>query len=341
MSIPGIPRLVVPLVTIALGAALASCASRGADDASPPDTSAIGAVVVWTDTAAAALPPASAPPPSLLSPLADTIAQRLVFAPVIENWFAASSRGKRLVVDLGRLDIDLKKDSARFLAFRQAAGARSPVPIGSVLRLRGPWGSLDAPVTGFDAVAGRIVATLGLPPDLDSLAAGTEPLVASAERIAGARSGNAASSASSCDRTSDGNWDARLTGAARAVEAELRAGEQPAYPRLAASVKSRVSTITGCFGAARGMVAVTLYAGDYEWVRERVLLVSESGVKRLVVRDLRFRAHELLHALDADGDGVDDVAARAWTPRGGGLVVLRLAGGEQLERLASGFAYER
>ena len=59
---------------------------------------------------------------------------------------------------------------------------------------------------------------------------------------------------------------------------------------------------------------VTLYAGDYEWVRERVLLVGDGSLKKATVRDLRFRAHEALHALDADGDGVDDLAARAWTP---------------------------
>ncbi|HEX4932676.1 MAG TPA: hypothetical protein VFV33_05810, partial [Gemmatimonadaceae bacterium] len=97
----------------------------------------------------------------------------------------------------------------------------------------------------------------------------------------------------------------------------------------------------GCFGAARGVVIVTLYAGDYEWVRERVLLVGDARTVRASVRDLRFRAHEALHALDADGDGVDDLAARAWTPRGGGTVILRLAQESRFERLASGFAWER
>ena len=86
---------------------------------------------------------------------------------------------------------------------------------------------------------------------------------------------------------------------------------------------------------------MTLYAGDYEWVKERVLLVGNDAPKPLVVHDLRFRAHEALAALDADEDGVDDLVARAWTPRGGGTVVLKLVNGARLERLASGFAWER
>ena len=88
-------------------------------------------------------------------------------------------------------------------------------------------------------------------------------------------------------------------------------------------------------------MVVTLYAGDYEWVRERVLLVTDSTVKRMIVRDLRFRAHEVLQAFDANGDGVDDIAARAWTPRGGGTAILSLIDGARFERLAAGFAYER
>ena len=89
------------------------------------------------------------------------------------------------------------------------------------------------------------------------------------------------------------------------------------------------------------MVAATRWAGASEWVRERVVLVGQGGeVTPLTVADLRFRAHELLGAFDADGDGVDDVAARATGDRVGGTVVLRLVDGARLERLAAGFAWE-
>jgi hypothetical protein len=64
-------------------------------------------------------------------------------------------------------------------------------------------------------------------------------------------------------------------------------------------------------------------------------------VSPLTVHDLRFRAHELLTALDADGDGMDDLATRAVAERAGAITVLRLAGGRRLERMASGFAWER
>lgn len=274
-----------------------------------------------------------------LSPLGDTIAQRLVFAPVEEEWFTAAARARRLLVDLGRIDIDLGKDSLRLAAYREAAAATSPFPTGTRLRLRGPWGSDDATITGFDAWNGRIVATLATAPRVDSIARITDPLVASAHRRVATDSGGATAA---CGEPAGDAFVARLKALARATEDSLRSAEdQPIYARLRSTLKARRSTATGCFGAARGVVIVTLYAGDYEWVRERVLLVGDTRTVRAAVRDLRFRAHEALHALDADGDGVDDLAARAWTPRGGGTVILRLADGTRFERLASGFAWER
>lgn len=287
---------------------------------------------------------ARAPQGRALSPLADTIAQRLVFAPLVEKWFTASVRSGMLYVDLGRVDIDLKKDPARLAAFERAAEARSPFPIGTRVRLRGAWGEEEATIRGFAAYNGRIVATLAGAPIADSLARVTDPLVASAERVQGGGAGAPAApdSAPTCDRTPDPALQERLTRLARQVEDSLRAGpDQPIYPRLKAAIKARRSTAIGCFGEARGVVIVTLYAGDYEWVRERVLLVGDAAVRRATVRDLRFRAHEALHALDANGDGIDDLAARAWTPRGGGTVILALTDGPRLERLASGFAWER
>jgi hypothetical protein len=77
-------------------------------------------------------------------------------------------------------------------------------------------------------------------------------------------------------------------------------------------------------------------------VRERLLLVTPDGALTVVrIDDLRFRAHDLLAAFDADGDGVDDLAAKGATTRAGGTAILRLdLAKKRAERLAAGFAWE-
>ena len=45
-----------------------------------------------------------------LSPLADSIAERMVFPPSGQLWFTAAARGKRMLVDIGRVDIDVKTE---------------------------------------------------------------------------------------------------------------------------------------------------------------------------------------------------------------------------------------
>lgn len=353
-------RPIVRSLPYALGAGLAgvlalsltACAKAGGDDPSTrrdvgDSASPIAAPLPAGDDSAAPTGDSAAPSHNArrrheerprLAPLADTIAQRLVFAPLGQEWFAAAGRARRLLVDLGRLDFDLRKDPARLTAFRAAAEARSPVPVGTRFRLRGAWGSEDATVSGFDAWNGRIVATLELSPQVDSIARATDPLVVSAQRVTAPDSAAPAE----CDRTPDRDLTNRMAQLARLTEDSLRASaDQPIYPRLRNALKARRSSAAGCFARWRGVVIVTLYAGDYEWVRERVLLVGDSTVQGAQVRDLRFRAHEALHALDADGDGIDDLAARAWTPRGGGTVILKLTDAERFERLAAGFAWER
>jgi hypothetical protein len=134
---------------------------------------------------------------------------------------------------------------------------------------------------------------------------------------------------------------ARATAVRDSLERLLRAGDPPIYARLRNSLKTKRSMIAGCFPGGSAVIAVALYGGDFEWVREKVVLLTDVGaVKPLTVRDYRMRAHELLDAFDADDNGTDDVAARGFTNRAGAQVVLRFTE-NRLERIAAGFAWER
>src|SRR5690242_8978297 len=119
-----------------------------------------------------------------LSPLADSIANGLVFVPRDRNWFPVASRGKHMLVDIGRIDVAVKADSMTRAAYIEAVTRLSPVPLGTVLRVRGPY-SVDeqAKITGFDSWHGRIVARLSVSHLLDSLARAEDMLPATATRI--------------------------------------------------------------------------------------------------------------------------------------------------------------
>src|SRR6202044_2716243 len=169
-------------------------AASAQDDtgAAPPDTapnrSSSDTILAPTDRAvaaaahAAAAPP-PAPPPRVLTPLADTISQYLVFAPTVQTWFLAAKRGKRLLVDIGRVDTDVRHDHHRALAFAEAVDALTPVPKGSMLRLFGQWGQDTVAITGFGDWNGRIVATIAVSPHLDSLVRAAPVAFAAVERI--------------------------------------------------------------------------------------------------------------------------------------------------------------
>jgi hypothetical protein len=138
--------------------------------------------------------------------------------------------------------------------------------------------------------------------------------------------------------------EARVKQVRDSLEETLRATERPPYERLTKSLKSRSSSAAGCFPRGRVVVIATLWAGEYEWVREVVVLLDDAGALRL--RDYRFRGHEAIYAMDGDGDGIDDLATRGYGPYLGGMSVLRLVDGRtpkdprRLERMATGFAWE-
>lgn len=293
-----------------------------------------------------------------LSPLADSLARFLVFVPVTQRWFAAASRGQRMLVDLGRVDTTVGDNPVRQAALREAVAQLAPIGRGDRLRLRGPWGSDDVTVSGFDSWSGRIVATLKAPVRVDSLARAHDWLPAVAVRSDSAR----APTTAACERVISVPLGDRLTAVKDSVVKVLRAAKDlPRISRLANSLKDASSRTGGCFENAAAIMLVTLYAGDYEWVRERAFAIDSRGtVRPLTVRDLRFKSHETLGAFDADEDGDDDLAARGRGTRVGALVVLRLveapppagtgasAGktppnvpATRLERAAAGFAWER
>ena len=274
-----------------------------------------------------------------LSPLADSLRSFLVFAPVGETTFVAASRGKRMLLDIGRVDAEVRRDSARARAYREAVMSASPIRVGAKFRLRGPWGVETVTASAVDSWNGRIVLRLTGSPLMDSLAKGKNTVVASAFR------GDTISAvADTCGRSLPlpAPLAERVARVKDSLETELRNGPQPLYPRLQKKMAMSSSHVAGCFGTARAALVVSLRAGSYEWVREKMVLIDPAGkVTALKTSDFRFRAHELLLAFDADGDGVDDLATRALTEHQGATTILLVdIKAKKATRLSSGFAWE-
>ena len=291
--------------------------------------------------------PASRARQRTLAPLADSIANKLVFPPVTQSWFLAAARGKRMLVDIGRVDVEVRRPPERLTAYKQAVEARTPFPVGTRFRLRGPWGADDATIGGFDTWNGRIVATLETAARVDSLAKVVEPLQATAQLV------DSASEAITFDSTACNRGplpptlENRAKFARDSLVAALTEREKPPYDRLLKSLKSRSSHAAGCFPGGRAILIATLWAGEYEWVRQEIMLMDQAGKLTPVgVRDYRFRAHEALYAVDGDGDGIDDLATRGYGPNLGGTSILRLTAPTKpkdpprLERMATGFGWE-
>jgi hypothetical protein len=338
--------------------------SSGADVDVPTQSGAARATSAATDTALSAgvgslggsidsalaataqrIRPAARARQKPLAPLADSIADKLVFPPVTQGWFLAAARGKRMLVDIGRVDVEVRRDPARLAAYKQAVEARTPVPTGTRFRLRGPWGADDATISGFDTWNGRIVATLATSARVDSMAKTIEPLPATAQLV---DSASAALDDTTCVRGPiPPALEARMKIVRDSLEQFLKNTEKPPYERLMKSLKSRSTGVGGCFPGGPAIVIATLWAGEYEWVREIVVLLDPAGKPiPLRLRDYRFRGHEAIYALDGDGDGIDDIATRGYGPSLGGTSVLRLVEGKtpkepkRLERMATGFAWE-
>ena len=294
-----------------------------------------------------------------LSPLAESIANGLVFYPVDRVWFTAASRGKRMLVDLGRVDMSIATDSITRRAYQEAVSRLSPLPVGTTLRLRGPWGTEDVRIKSFDRWNGRIVARLEVSKLLDSLARAEDMLPATAIRLDStrlARSDSGArpdstkpppvmpSPAPVCTRdTLPTELVARGMAVRDSIARFIVDSIVPPYERHVEQSKVYSSWIPGCFGVAKLLVVANRRTPDTEFAVERAALVDSTGkVHPLRFQDLRFKAHDPLYVFDADGDGIDDLAARGYGDRSGGLTIMRLdLATRRFLRLASGFAWEQ
>lgn len=266
----------------------------------------------------------------------DSIRPYLVFRPVDESWFVAANRGKRMLLDIGRVDLEVRKDSAVATAYRTAVAERSPITVGTTFQLRGPWGSEAVTAQAVDTWNGRIVLVLQGSAVMDSLAQRTATVVASVTTAKGPN-------ASACVRESlTADEKKRVQVVHDSLVKVLRAAGLPPYPRLASRVTSASSEVAGCFDRATIALVVSLRTPTLEWTRQRLVLIDAKGMVRAVpLEDFRLKVHDLLHALDADGDGVDDLAAIGRTERGGATSILRYdRAARRFTRLASGFAWE-
>lgn len=287
----------------------------------------------------------------------DTLVRFSVYAPATQTTYLAAVRARRLLVDIGRVDLDMKDKPARLDALKRVAAQLSPIAPGATFRLRHAWGTEDVKVSGYDVWNRRLVATVEVSPYLDSLAQATPTLVAAAELMTADSTAVVAPAPDvradsaqrdsvptfACSRDSAPPW---LLARADSVRDSLlvEIAKRPIrIPRLQAEARSYVNRVEGCFGPGRLLVVASIRAGRYEYLSERMALVDGAGKAiGLNVKDYRFRVHDELRVVDVDGDGVDDIAALGSGRGVGGTTVLRLDPKTRvLERAASGFGFDR
>ena len=327
-----------------------ACTSAEPGGGSVADTPvSTGEAEVALDTPVAEREPRDPPTPRL-SPIADTLARQLTFVARNTTVLTAATRGGRWLVDIGRVDAAVSTPE-RLAAYREAVAAFSPIQRGDTLHIYGPWGAARTTVGGFDVWSGRIVATVDLPPEADSLAYENErrakaprgsdvPFGAAAYRFPLARD---TARTTPCERDSlTPMLAARADSVRDSLSTVLLADTAAAPPRYRVAPRVITSQLAGCFGNAHLLLLSALRSGYDLLTREHAVLIKDDGsVVEVPVQDYRFRAHLMLHALDADGDGITDVVARGYARRVGSLVILRFDPETRtLTRLTGGFSYE-
>ena len=265
----------------------------------------------------------------LLTEAEQRVADGIAFAPSTIERFVVASRNKRLLLDLGRVDLETKQDAQQLALVRRVAARVGPLSRVTHVRVRGRWGEEVDSIAGYDVWNGRVVAVLTASATADSLLKRNVPLVGVATRVP----------VPSADSS-----DAPTPGAAVVRDSLIRWVTDSLRPPYVGSGKLAVrgDTASGCFGPWRFVVVVSSRSPAFDWSEERTVLVASDG-KAIAgrLRDLRLRTHESLLAFDADGDGVDELAARGLAPRMGAQSVMKLdPATRRFVRFASGFAWE-
>ena len=288
------------------------------------------------------------------------VADGLVFAPSVTERFVVAARNKRLLVDVGRVDLDVKQDAALLPIVRRVSARVGPLARVTHVRVRGTWGVETDSIAGYDVWNGRVVAVLATGPATDSLLERNAPLVGVATRSFPTDSASSTPVADTLHAPGRANLPAAPVAPAACVRDSVPApfaarvgvvrdslvrwmsdSVRPSYAG-AAKLTVRGDTASGCFGAWRAVVVVSMRTPAFDWSEERTMLVAPDGKPVPArLRDLRLRTHESLVAFDVDGDGIDELAARGLAPRMGAQSVLKLdPATRRFSRLASGFAWE-
>jgi hypothetical protein len=285
------------------------------------------------------------PKPRVLTDAEQRAADGIVFTPSVVERFVVAARNKRLLVDVGRVDLDVKQDPELLSLVRRVASRVGPLSHVTHVRVRGRWGDEVDSVSGYDVWNGRAVAVLVPSAQADSLLKKNVSLVAIATRQQGPADSTAASApvaVNACLRDSvPATLPPRMVALRDSLVRWVTDSLKPPYA-LSARLTVRADTASGCFGSWRAVVVVTSRTPSFDWSDERALLVAPDGkAVSARLRDLRFRTHESLLAFDADGDGIDELAARGLAPRMGAQTVLKLDPvTRRFTRLAAGFAWE-
>lgn len=376
---PSPSRIVLSLALIAASGCAkdrAPATVRKAHAARPPvRTNTIP--VVQAANVTPAEPPLVAPPqqgdtgtPHRVTPKLPTltdaeqrIADGVVFAPRVTERFLVASRKKRLLVDVGRVDL-ARLDAEQLATLRKVSARIGPLSNVTHLHVRGSWGEETDSIVGYDVWNGRAVAVLAASPGTDSLLKTNASLVGVATRAMGTDStavqappvkppvaatvkqaGTATSAAAPpiCVRDSlVPLMQVRATAVRDSLLRWVTDSLRSPFIRFAKATTVRGEAALGCFGNWRAIVVVNSRTPGFEWNEERTLLVAADGkVQTARLRDLRLRAHESLLAFDADGDGVDELSARGLATRMGAQSIMKLdPATRRFARFASGFAWE-